>query len=153
MAQPGAEWKDVSSITLAGSCLCGAVAYTATGEEKRFYHCHCSRCRKVSGTGHCSNLFLEGALQWQRGEDLLSSYLPPGATRFRNCFCRVCGSRMPRYDAEHGTVFIPAGSLDDEPSLQPQARIFCSSRAAWSCSDTVVPEFDEYITAKVANER
>lgn len=138
----------MSNITLSGSCLCGAVAYTANGEEKRFYHCHCSRCRKASGTGHCSNLFLAGTLDWTRGEDLLTSYSPPGASRFRNRFCRVCGSRMPRYDAENATVFIPAGSLDDEPSLQPQARIFCGSRAAWSCHDEVVPEFDEYRTER-----
>jgi hypothetical protein len=30
-------------------------------------------------------------------------------------------------------VFIPAGSLDEEPDIGPQARIFTGSRTAWSC--------------------
>ncbi|MBT8063244.1 MAG: GFA family protein [Xanthomonadales bacterium] len=136
----------MSSITLHGSCLCGAISYKATGEEKRFYHCHCSRCRKVTGTGHASNLFVKGALSWQSGEDLLTSYVPPGATRFRNRFCSICGSRMPRYDEGYGTVFIPAGSLDTVPSMQPEARIFFGSRTPWSCCGTGIPEYDEYRT-------
>lgn len=51
---------------------------------------------------------------------------------------------MPRFDADHGMVFIPAGSLDVEPVMQPQARIFCGSRAAWSCGSGELPEFHEY---------
>ena len=135
----------MSKVTLNGSCLCGAVSYTATGEEKRFYHCHCSRCRKVSGTGHCSNLFLKGELEWHKGEEGLTSYMPPDASRFKNRFCNVCGSRMPRFDEAFQTVFIPAGSLDDEPTIQPQARIMCGSRTSWSCTDDVTPEFEEYV--------
>ncbi|MDX1460736.1 MAG: GFA family protein [Xanthomonadales bacterium] len=132
------------SVTLAGSCLCGTVRYVASGRETRFYHCHCSRCRKVSGTGHCSNLFLEGELTWLAGEDQLNSFMPPDASRFRNNFCRHCGSRMPRYDAQFSMVFIPAGSLDDEPGMRPQARIFWGSRAPWSCTDDEIPCFERY---------
>src|SRR6202034_265236 len=46
----------MAESTVKGSCLCGAVKYEVTGEPKRFYHCHCSRCRKVTGTGHASNM-------------------------------------------------------------------------------------------------
>lgn len=136
----------MNKVNLNGSCLCGAVRYRASGQEKRFYHCHCGRCRKVTGTGHASNLFIEGELEWLGGEELLTSYVPPGATRFRNRFCSICGSRMPRYDEGYGTVFIPAGSLDVEPGMQPEARIFCGSRSSWSCCDTGIPEFEEYRT-------
>jgi hypothetical protein len=60
----------MSQTTLKGSCLCGAVTYEASGEPKRFYHCHCSRCRKATGTGHASNLFLQpGTLRWLSGEE------------------------------------------------------------------------------------
>jgi hypothetical protein len=51
--------------TLKGGCLCGTVKYEVLGEPKRFYYCHCSGCRKVTGTGHASNLFLQPAqLTW-----------------------------------------------------------------------------------------
>lgn len=49
----------MTQATLTGSCLCGAVKYEATGVATRFLHCHCSRCRKATGTGHASNLFLQ----------------------------------------------------------------------------------------------
>ncbi len=134
----------MESSNLSGSCLCGAVQYTASGEPQRFYHCHCRRCRKVTGTAHASNLFLEGALRWDSGEDQVAHYKLPEAARFANAFCRVCGSRVPRFIESHGVVMIPAGSLDEEPALAVQARIFTDSRALWSCTGDDVPEFPEY---------
>ncbi len=136
----------MSTSSLSGSCLCGAVRYIATGEAKRFYHCHCKRCRKASGTGHASNLFLKGTLDWESGEDQLTCYKLPEAERFTNTFCRNCGSRMPRFFEKTGVALIPAGSLDDEPDLAPQARIFTGSRAGWSCDPTELPGFNEYPT-------
>jgi len=134
----------MKTSSLSGSCLCGEVRYTATGEESRFYHCHCTRCRKATGTGHASNLFLMGTLQWENGEDLIKSFKPPEAERFTNTFCSQCGGRVPRFIEALGMVFIPAGSLDAEPEMKPHARIFTGSRAAWSCDGTQIPEFSEY---------
>ena len=51
----------MSQVTLKGSCLCGAVRYEVSGDLQRFYHCHCKRCRKSTGTGHASNLMLAQA--------------------------------------------------------------------------------------------
>ena len=130
--------------TLSGGCLCGAVRYTVNGETQRFYHCHCSRCRKASGTGHASNLFVQGTLTWNSGEELIRTFKLPEAARFANSFCEVCGSRMPRFIEKVGMVFIPAGSLDDEPDIRPQARIFLDSRAKWSCDEAVLPGFEQY---------
>jgi hypothetical protein len=130
-----------------GSCLCGSVRYEIRGEPQRFYHCHCTRCRKATGTGHASNLFLKpGTITWLKGEDLIKAYKVPEAKRFTNCFCSVCGGRVPRLIPETGSIAIPAGSLDDEPPIHPQARIFWNSRAGWSCSDGVLPTFEEYQT-------
>jgi len=134
----------MSTTTLSGSCLCGGARYTVTGEEQRFLHCHCRRCRKASGTGHASNLFVKGTLEWHSGADLVTTYKLPEAERFTNTFCRTCGGRVPRFVAEVGIVFIPAGSLDTEPALKPQARIFTGSRAGWSCDAAELAAFEEY---------
>src|SRR5579872_3569687 len=102
-------------LTLTGSCLCGAVNYEVVGEAKRFYHCHCSRCRKATGTGHASNLFLQpAALTWLTGSENIRRFKVPEAQRFANHFCGTCGGRLPRQPENSDTVFIPAGSLDDE---------------------------------------
>ena len=134
----------MSAQELSGSCLCGSVTYTATGDPAGFYHCHCSRCRKATGTGHASNLFLQGTLTWHDGEDLIATYKVPEAERFRNSFCTNCGARLPRFIPDRGVVFIPAGSLDVEPDVRPQARIFMDSKTGWSCDATTLPEFATY---------
>ena len=134
----------MTARSLTGGCLCGAVRYTVSGEAQRFYHCHCSRCRRASGAGHSSNLFVKGSLKWDRGEELVRRFKLPQAERFTNMFCATCGARLPRFIEQQGMVLIPAGSLDDEPELRPQGRIFQGSRAGWSCEGDALPGFKEY---------
>jgi len=135
----------MTQATVTGSCLCKRVKYTVTGETKRFYHCHCQRCRKATGTGHASNLLISPhtSISWLEGEQHLSRYDVPEAERFYNCFCTNCGSPMPRVVPELDAVLIPAGSLDSNSPINPQGRIFWGSRADWSCGDHL-PAFDEY---------
>ncbi|MDJ0919408.1 MAG: GFA family protein [Woeseiaceae bacterium] len=135
----------MTAVTLTGSCLCGDVTYEAIGDVQNFFHCHCSRCRKATGTGHASNILMTPAnLKWLSGEDRLESYKVRDAKFFTNAFCRICGSRMPRYSPEHDLAVIPAGSLDVEPGVEPTARIFKGVAAAWSCDSPDLPEFEKY---------
>jgi hypothetical protein len=135
----------MTQISVKGSCLCGAVTYQLSGEVNRFYHCHCRRCRKATGTGHATNVMVKAdEFAWTQGEDLLNRFKVPDAERFYTQFCRQCGSAMPRSVPEIGMVVIPAGSLDSELSLQPQARIFWDSRSPWSCAGDELPVYAEY---------
>ncbi|MHB8534129.1 MAG: GFA family protein [Sulfuricaulis sp.] len=137
----------MTPVTFRGSCLCDAVQYEITGDPQRFYHCHCLRCRKASGTGHASNLLVKAAsVEWIKGEELVRSYKVPEAKRFARHFCATCGSQVPRYVKETGFVVIPAGSLDSDPAIQPQARIFWDSRASWSCGGDHLTVHSEYPT-------
>jgi hypothetical protein len=121
------------------------VQYEISGEPTRFYHCHCTRCRKSSGTGHATNLFLQPAsLVWLRGEELVRSFKIPEAKRFTRQFCANCGSGLPRQVKDTDIVIAPAGSLDSEPAIRPQARIFWNSRAGWSCHGDDLPVYPEY---------
>ena len=135
----------MSRVTLKGGCLCGAVQYEVDGDPQRFYHCHCSRCRKSSGTGHATNVFLADAtLVFTCGESLLKQFKVPDAKRFARQFCSHCGSSVARFVQEMNSVVIPAGSLDDEIPVKPQARIFWESRVDWSCDGDTLPRFAEY---------
>jgi hypothetical protein len=135
----------MSEIRLAGSCLCGSVQYEVAGDDSKFYHCHCERCRKATGTGHATNIILRSdAVRWTAGESLLKRYDVPEAKRFATVFCSNCGSLMPRVSPEFGIVVIPAGTLDVDPGIRPEARIFEDSRAAWSCEGGDLPGFAEY---------
>lgn len=133
--------------TLTGSCLCGALRYSVTGEPSRFYHCHCSRCRKATGTGHATNLFLDnGTLTWTGDTALIKRYKVPEAERFTRTFCTQCGGPLPAEIPSMNLVFVPAGTLDLEPAIGPQANIFFGSRTAWSCTGDGIPCFDTYPT-------
>ena len=135
----------MSEQTLKGSCLCGALQFVVTGEPSRFYHCHCSRCRKSTGTGHASNLFVtNGELAWTGDKALIKTFKLPQAQRFTRTFCSRCGGPLPREAGDTNLIFVPAGTLDDEPNIKPQARIFQTSKAAWSCTGDGVPCFAEY---------
>jgi hypothetical protein len=89
-------------------------------------------------------MFLQpGVLKWLKGEEHIRAFKFPEAKRFANNFCGVCGSRLPRQPAGADTVIIPAGSLDVEAPIKPQARIFFGSRASWSCAGDDLPVYQE----------
>jgi hypothetical protein len=135
----------MDDLTMTGSCLCGAVSYEITGNTGQFWHCHCQRCRKATGTGHASNILMKPeSVEWTSGNDRLKYYKLPGAKRFATVFCSTCGSLMPRVAQDLSIAVIPAGTLDNDPGLRPQARIFQDSRAKWSCDTTALPCHETY---------
>ena len=114
-----------------GSCLCGAVKFELEGIFKKFFLCHCSRCRKVSGSAHCANLFAPGAkLTWLIGKDHLSFYHHEN-TNFARNFCSICSTTLPVDAKSRGLVVVPAGCLDSDVDITPQAHIFTSSKGNW----------------------
>lgn len=132
----------MSQVKLRGSCLCGSVKYEVEGDLERFYHCHCSRCRKSTGTGHASNVMIMNAtLVFTEGESLLKQFKVPEAVRFSRQFCSECGSSVARIVPELSAVVVPAGSSDDPIPMKPQARIHWDSRTEWSCDGDDLPRF------------
>lgn len=130
---------------LPGSCLCGAVTYEVKAPFLRFAHCYCSRCCKATGSGHASNLYVApDRFEWTSGRDAVARFDLPSARSFATTFCRHCGSPLPHHTRSAREVVVPAGSLDREPALRPQARIFWDSRRSWSCSGEELPRFSEY---------
>lgn len=126
-----------------GSCLCGDVAFETSGTPMGVFHCHCSRCRKVRGTAHATNMRLpfEG-FRYLRGEDQLTTFRAPGARYFSHVFCRTCGSSMPRVDEERGMVILPMGSLDDDPPPFEARHIHVASKASWETITDDLPRDD-----------
>jgi len=103
------------------------------------------RCRKATGGAHASNIILKlENITWIAGEQLLRRYKVPEAERFATVFCTVCGSLMPRVSPDGQVAVVPAGTLDHEPGIAPQARIFCGSRAEWSCDGDRLPSYAGY---------
>lgn len=122
-----------------GSCLCGAVRFEIQGRFERFFLCHCGHCRKDTGSAHAANLFSTSArLRWLSGEDRVTSFTLP-STRHSRSFCSTCGSALPRVQRDGALLVVPAGSLDSELLLRPDAHIFAASRARWDQALEQVP--------------
>jgi hypothetical protein len=128
----------------AGSCLCGAVAYEATGEPLFMQSCHCMRCRRARSAAHGTNIFFKAAqFRWTRGEDLVGEYKLPEARFYTTAFCTRCGSGLPKVSLERGVAAIPAGSLDTDPPMRPQRQIFTNYKASWFEITDAIPQFPE----------
>lgn len=117
-------------MQITGSCLCGEVQFDISDNFESFYLCHCSRCRKGTGTVHGANLFnTKATLNWLQGKELVKTFNLP-QTRFTKSFCTECGSPVPT-EINEKIVIVPAGSLDASPTINPTAHIFCDDRASW----------------------
>ncbi len=121
-----------------GSCLCGKITFELVCEFKAFYLCHCSRCRKKTGSAHASNLFTKAeSFTWLTGVDSVKHFNVP-STRFETAFCTNCGSTMPTVNP-NGRIMVPAGSLDGDLSIRPDSHIFMGSRADWDQDFASIP--------------
>lgn len=125
-----------------GSCLCGEVRFEISGDFQNFFLCHCSRCRKDSGSAHGANLFSGTArINWLSGQDNVRTFQLP-ATRHKKAFCVACGSALPRAEMDGQFLVVPAGSLDSPLPMRPDAHICVASRADWDEHLEDVPEIN-----------
>ena len=128
--------------TTTGSCLCGTIRFQILGEFDRFFLCHCSRCRKDTGSAHAANLFSStAAITWLSGRDGIKTYRIP-ATRHEKSFCSECGSALPTVQSKGALLVVPAGSLDGAIDIRPDAHICFASRAQWDESLEDMPKVD-----------
>jgi hypothetical protein len=127
-----------------GSCLCGDIRFEIEGEFEHFYLCHCEHCRKDTGSAHAANLFSStAALKWLSGESKVVQFNLP-ATRHSKGFCGTCGSALPILQMNGALLVVPAGSLDSEVLIRPNAHIFASSRASWDDALEKIPMVDGF---------
>lgn len=126
-----------------GECLCGCCRYSITAEKPNaMYLCHCSRCRKETGTVHGANVFFEKAqIAWEKGQENITHFKLKG-TQKQRAFCKICGSPLPRKEGATSVV-LPAGSLDEDINLKPTAHIYYASRSSWEEKIVDLKRFDE----------
>ena len=129
--------------TTKGSCLCNAVTYQFSGPEFVFQYCHCSRCRKFTGSAHAANIIVDPKqFEWLGGEDLVGRFEHPEAKHFATCFCTRCGSSLPWMTKSARSGVSPAGTLDEDPGIKPVQNIFWHDRAPWREDVNNLPQFE-----------
>ena len=132
------------SSSVEGRFLCGEVGYRIRGEILDFQYCHCSRCRRFTGSAHASNCFVRpDALEWTRGEDQVGTFMLDAEPGFPTAFCTRCGSSLPALSSTGRYWVIPAGTRSEDPGLRPARSIFWASRAPWFVDGSQLPRHDE----------
>jgi len=125
-----------------GSCLCGAIGFSATLPSKWCAHCHCSMCRKSHGAGYVTWAGFEAdRVEITRGGEQLKWFdSSPGAQRG---FCKACGSSLFfRSERWAGELHIALGCVDDEIDRAPQANVFFDTHVDWMPVDATLKQVD-----------
>lgn len=127
-----------------GQCLCSTVKVMITGGITDIIHCHCSLCRKNSGTAFATNGYIKASdLKFVSGKSNLSTYSFKEG-RYRH-FCTTCGS--PVYsssDDDKSRFRIRLGLLDSDINERPISHNFVSSKANWEELDADLPQYDGF---------
>ena len=108
--------------TYTGSCLCGSIRYEISGELGDFGYCHCTSCRKASGSAHSANSPVDRSdFRLLGGAWTLREYeSSPGKIR---AFCGGCGSPIFAYlDSSPEVIRVRLGTLDTFATQWPLIR-------------------------------
>ena len=134
----------MSETQVTGRCLCNKVTYSIRGNFGIFQYCHCSRCRKFTGSVHAANILVSPEdFKWLAGEGNVGRFELDGAKHFATSFCKLCGSSLPWLAKSGKVVVVPAGTLDGDPDIRPFQNIFFGSRAVWYVEAGSLPKYDE----------
>lgn len=114
-----------------GSCLCGKVKFSINKDIQTMYHCHCSLCRKQSGTGaNSATLVSETLFEWVSGMNSIRTFKKDSG--FTSCFCTGCGSPVPNKVENSSFIWIPLGLLNEMPVIKKRLGFCLNSKSNWA---------------------
>jgi hypothetical protein len=105
-----------------GSCLCGAVKYEVSGALRPVIACHCTQCRKQTGSFMHATAVPDANLRITERRGLKWYRSSPSAQRG---FCGDCGSVLFWKGDGRDYTAIAAGSLDGPTGLVLEGHIYC----------------------------
>ena len=114
-----------------GQCNCGAVIFEIDGDVSDIYICHCSICRKYTGSNGVAVVVVGNEkFRWLKGKEQISTWIKPIGD-WQSTFCRVCGSSLPVKNDE-SSMAVPAGAIiEGGENLNVAHHIWVGSKANW----------------------
>jgi hypothetical protein len=142
---------------ICGSCLCGGVKFEIIRAVGPFELCHCSRCRKASGSAFSATVGVRrDDFRLTSGRELIQAYEAPvreTAPGYRTFFCGRCGSPVPNPDPDTAWFEVPAGVLDNDPQLRPDRHIFVEVKSPWFSIADELPQLDRAELARLRSSQ
>ena len=128
--------------TLTGTCFCRAVRYVVANEFRYAMNCHCSNCRRTTGSAFKPFAGIErGKLTVAEGGDKL---LIHGDDANNDTHCKLCGSLLYSVVRDGAFVHVAMGTLVDDPAIRPARHIFVGSKAPWFTITDDLPQHSEH---------
>jgi hypothetical protein len=104
---------------LKGGCLCGKIKYeikiNIPIEEIKSNYCHCTMCRKSSGSGIATFITLQKDKVKFKGSNNLIKY--KSSENCTRSFCSNCGSQLIWENNNDNTIDIGIGTLDNPEDI------------------------------------
>lgn len=122
-----------------GSCLCGAVRFSAKGALRGVVYCHCSQCRKQSGHYYAATNVADTDIDI-RGLDNVAWYAASDVAR--RGFCRTCGSLLFWKHNRLDEISVMAGAFEQPSGLKGECHIFVASKGDYYSIDDGLPQFE-----------
>jgi len=122
-----------------GQCLCGKVQLSVAGDFGEVRYCHCSLCRRSTGSAFSANAKVSAkAWRIESGHALVMEYEHnPG---FRRAFCSKCGSPLyATLETEPGYVRVRLGSFESVERVDITGHVWVSSKAVWYTLEDTLP--------------
>ncbi len=132
-----------------GSCLCGGIKYSINAELDAFGCCHCTSCRKGSGSAYGANVGVDRAVFNISDRDNLLREFESSKGKYRT-FCSNCGSPLYAYlEKSPDMIRLRLGSLDTSFSQHPKAHTFIGEKALWEIVDADTPQFETWASRDI----
>ncbi|WP_250627921.1 GFA family protein [Pinirhizobacter soli] len=127
---------------LTGSCYCGAATYLVPDEFLYAAYCHCSNCRRTTGSAFKPFAGIERSkLVATCSSDALQMV---GDVEGNDTHCATCGSLLYSVVREGAYVHVAMGTLVDAPAIRPAHHIFVGSKAPWHQITDDLPQYAEH---------
>jgi hypothetical protein len=131
--------------TLTGKCFCGAVEYAVADSFLYAMNCHCSNCRRTTGSAFKPFAGIEREkFALTAGADGLLIF---GEANGHDAHCTRCGSLLYSLVREGAYVHVAMGTLVDDPAIRPTCHIFVGSKAPWFAIADDLPRFEGHAIA------
>ncbi|MGD1884881.1 MAG: GFA family protein [Paracoccaceae bacterium] len=117
------------TMTINGSCCCGAVRFVIKSAPNTMGTCHCSRCRKL---GVSTIVFVKrDQFHLEAGADVIETMEPTAPYKYYRSFCRQCGTSLGEPMSPDESFPINAHCLDDDPGIRNAFHEHVAEAPAW----------------------
>lgn len=124
-------------------CLCGLFTVEVEGRFGDVRYCHCSQCRRKSGTAFTANAKIHKSQYSIMGpQELITEFEhKPGLF---NAFCSKCGSPLyGRSRSNPDDMRVRLGGFEGQIDVAITGHVWVSSKASWYEIEDNIAQFEQ----------